>query len=77
MIKKGENYYEKMDSVLSVVLAGTKSLKIDWYSGLLLTACGSNSNPDQYDFFYINGYEKYSLFEIEAGNYRQHRDFDN
>jgi hypothetical protein len=75
-INRGEYYYDDFQSILKEVSPKNQKLKINWYTGLLVSAYGENPT-DPYSFFsYMNTFEKYTLFEINSGNFRRHRDFD-
>ncbi|MEQ1765614.1 MAG: hypothetical protein ABL984_20975 [Pyrinomonadaceae bacterium] len=63
------------ESALGVVVPDRKRLKIDWYTGLLLSGHGELlGDPMSLDF--SESYEKYTIFEIGAGTFRSVRHFD-
>lgn len=68
---------EPSNSFLFHVVPDGKPLKIDWYTGLILSSYGENSNMDTYDLHYDDGYESFTIFEIENGNFRRSKNFDN
>lgn len=70
------DYFDSPASAISKVVPDGKRLKIDWYSGLLLSSYGKNE-VDPYSLASLGAYEKYSLFEINAGNLRRVKHFDN
>ena len=61
---------------MSIVAPKGERVKIDWYSGLLLSSYGRN-DEDPYSLSSLDAYEKYSIFEIDAGNFRRVKHFDN
>lgn len=61
---------------LTTVVPDGKPLRIDWYTGLLLSAHGSNEG-DSYSIEFLDSFEKYSLFEIDAGVLRKEKHFSN
>jgi len=70
------DYFDSPKSGMDKAVPDGKRLKIDWYTGLLLSSYGEN-NEDPYSLASLDAYEKYSLFEIEAGNFRRVKHFDN
>jgi len=65
----------RTESALGAVVPDGKRLKIDWYTGLLLSGHGELlGDPMSVDF--PDGYEKYAIFEIAAGTFREVRHFD-
>lgn len=64
------------DSSLATVVPDGRALKIDWYTGLLVSGYGDNSG-EPYSLEHDDSYESYSIFEIDAGNLRSVRHFNN
>ncbi len=63
-------------SELLKVVPDGKPLKIDWYSGVLTSMDGENRG-DSYSLEFINTFEEYSFFEIEMGQFKVAKHFDN
>jgi hypothetical protein len=61
---------------LKTVVPDSKPLHIDWFTGLLLSANGSNEG-NSYSIEFVDSFKKYSLFEIDAGILRRERHFLN
>jgi hypothetical protein len=65
-------------SVLKKSLGDGHGLKIDWFSGLIVSRYGENYYMDPYDFNeHRKHYSNYAIFEIDSGVLRKHRFFDN
>lgn len=75
---KGEYGYMKWTSVIKESFGDEKGLKIDWYSGLLVSRYGENDYMDAYDIFeHQKHYSKYAIFEVDSGVLKNHRFFTN
>lgn len=75
---RGEYGYEKWTSVLKQTLGEAKDLKIDWFSGLLVSRYGENDYMDAYDILeHRKHYSHYAIFEVDSGVLKNKRFFDN
>lgn len=70
--------YFRWKSVLKESVGDEKGLKVDWFSGLLVSRYGENDYMDTYDIFeHQKHYSNYTIFEIASGVLKQYRFFDN
>jgi hypothetical protein len=75
---RGEYGYDRWKSVIKESLGDEIGLKVDWFSGLLVSRYGENDYLDAYDIFeHQMHYSNYAIFEVESGILKNHRFFDN
>lgn len=65
------------DSAISKVVPKGEKLAIDWFTGFLEAAYGEYNAENPYSFEFLEGWEKYSIFQITAGRFDEVRHFNN